>query len=178
MVLPFPIPASLSPAFTMSHATAADAESLAEIYYTAFQTGPGNTYWWPAEKEPMMEWTVRRTRNKMRDQTMRHFKVTDAQTGDVVAFARWDIPHGSTKFGGWLGGDEQLDVSELVGSGGEEAVRQPAASPAPAPAPLTGGSEKPAMDIPPGADAELCRDFFDGLSRMSSKWMAQDMLSK
>ncbi|KAI3398255.1 hypothetical protein diail_9593 [Diaporthe ilicicola] len=170
MALPFPVPASLSPAFTMSHATEADAECLAEVYYAAFQTDPGNTYWWPADKEPMMEWTVRRTRGKMRDRSVRHYKVVDVQTGDVVAFARWNIPEGSTRFGEWPGGDGEVDVSGLVRSEGE------------APAPLTGGANTPgqspaALDLPLGSKEELCRDFFDGLSRMSSKWVTKDMLN-
>lgn len=176
MALPFPIPAGLFPAFTMAAPTEADAESLAEIYYEAFRTDPSNTYWWPAEKEPMMQWMVPRIRNKMRDRSVRHFKVVDAQTGDMVAFARWDIPEGSIKFGEWLGGGGEADVSELVKGEGEPANGA-------APAALTGGTEAPQptsapMEIPPGADAELCRDFFDGLSRMSSKWVTPDMLGK
>lgn len=182
MALPFPLPAGLLHAdFTMSRTTEADAERIAEIYYAAFQTDPGNTYWWSADTPAMMEWMVRRIRRKMGDRSVRHFKVVDARTGDMVAFARWDVPQGSDAFGEWVGGDEvndsgEVDVSGLVKSEGETNGE--------APEPLTGGVDAPHssspgdLDIPRGADPELCRGFFDGLSRMSDKWMAQDMLGK
>lgn len=179
MALPFPLPAGLHADFTMSRTTEADAERIAEIYYAAFQTDPGNTYWWSADTPAMMEWMVRRIRRKMADRSVRHFKVVEARTGDMVAFARWDVPQGSHAFGEWVGGDEvngsgELDVSGLVEGEGEPNGE--------APEPLTGGVDAPhssssaALDIPRGADPELCRGFFDGLSQMSSKWMGQDML--
>lgn len=185
MALPFPVPPGLlHPDFTLTHATEPDAEDVAEIYYAAFQTDPGNTYWWSDDREGMMEWMVTRISRKMADPSMRHFKVVDARTGEMVAFARWDIPRGSAAFGEWLGGEgvngggvEVADVSSLVKKGEGEANGEVAA-------PLTGGADAPqpsssaASDLPRGADPELCRGFFDGLVRMSSKWMAEDMLGK
>lgn len=186
MALPFALPPGLLHAdFTMSHTTEADAERIAEIYYAAFQTDPGNTYWWSADTPAMMEWMVRRIRRKMRDRSVRHFKVVENRTGEMVAFARWDVPQGSDAFGEWVGGDEvngsgEVDVSGLVegeGEGEGEANGE-------VPGPLTGGVDAPhsspsaALDIPRGADPELCRGFFDGLSRMSSKWMGKDMLGE
>ncbi|KAK7717320.1 hypothetical protein SLS64_002810 [Diaporthe eres] len=181
MALPFPLPAGLHADFTMSRTTEADAERIAEIYYAAFQTDPGNTYWWSADTPAMMEWMVRRIRRKMADRSVRHFKVVDARTGDMVAFARWDVPQGSDAFGEWVGDDEingsgEVDVSGLVEGEGEGEANGEASEP------LTGGVDAPhssssaALDIPRGADPELCRGFFDGLSQMSSKWMGQDML--
>lgn len=189
MALPFPIPPGLLHAdFTMCPATEADTERIAEIYYAAFQTDPGNTYWWPADTAAMTEWMLRRIRRKMADRSVRHFKVVDAQTGDMVAFARWDVPGGSRAFGEWVGGGEasgggpkeEADVSGLVREGESEAKAN-----GEAPAPLTGGDDAPrplspsaVLDIPAGANPELCRGFFDGLSRMSSKWMAEEMLGE
>lgn len=159
----------------MAHAVEADAERMAEIYYEAFQTDPGNTYWWPDDRDGMMEWMVRRIRRKTRDPSMRHFKVIDAVTGDMVAFARWDVPRGSAALGGWPGGDVEVGVPGPVG--GEVEVNGEA------PVPLTGGTEAPKpspadADLPRGVDVELCQGFFDGLVRMSSKWMTEDMLGK
>lgn len=186
MALPFPIsPGLLHADFTMSHATEADAECIASIYYAAFQTDPGNTYWWPADTAAMTEWMLSRIRRKMADRSVRHFKVVDARTGGMVAFARWDVPRGSGAFGEWVGGGEvngagpEADVSGLVKEGESEGRAN-----GEAPAPLTGGDDAPqpsssdVLDMPRGADRELCRGFFDGLSRMSSKWMAEDMLGK
>jgi len=184
MTLPFTIPPGLlAPEFTMCPITDLDdAQRIAEIYYAAFQTDPGNTYWWSADTPAMMEWMVRRIRRKIADPSVRHFKVVDA-SGDLVAFARWDVPKGSVAFGKWAGGGGEVnggmgaDVTGLVEGEGEAAAEQP----------LTGGTEAPqsssaaaaaTLDIPRGADPELCRGFFDGLSRMSDKWMRDDMLSK
>lgn len=185
MALPFSIPPGLLHAdFTMSPTTEADAERIAEIYYAAFQTDPGNTYWWSADTAAMMEWMLSRIRRKMADRSVRHFKIVDTRTGDMVAFARWDVPRGCNAFGEWVGGDEvngqvEADVSGLVKEGESESKAN-----GEAPAPLTEGDEAPqpsssaAVDIPRGADPELCQGFFDGLVRMSSKWMAEDMLGK
>lgn len=165
----------------MAHAMEADAERMAEIYYEAFQTDPGNTYWWPDDRAGMMEWMVRRIRRKTRDPSMRHFKVVDG-TGEMVAFARWDVPRGSAALGGWPGSGEQVN-----GGGVEAGVPGPVGGEAEvngdATAPLTGGTEAPKpspadADLPRGVDVELCQGFFDGLVRMSSKWMTEDMLGK
>lgn len=183
MTLPFTVPPGLlAPGFTMSPITDPnDAGRITDVYYGAFQTDPGNTYWWSADTPAMMEWMIRRNRRKIADPSMRHFKVVD-ESGDMVAFARWDVPKDSLAFGKWTGGAGEVngsvkaDVTGLVeGEGeGETAAEQP----------LTGGSEAPQvscaastkLDIPRGADPELCRGFFDGLSRMSDKWMTDDML--
>lgn len=186
MTLPFTIPPGLlAPDFTMSPITDPDeAQRIAEVYYAAFQTDPSNTYWWSADTPAMMEWMVRRIRRQMADPSVRHFKVVDA-SGDLVAFARWDVPKGSVAFGEWMGGGAGgtgggmgKDVTGLVEGEAEVASDQK---------PLTGGAEVPqpsstaataTLDAPRGADPELCRGFFDGLSRMSDKWMRDDMLGK
>lgn len=183
MALPFPVPASLlAPDFTMSPATAADSEQIAEIYCATFQTDPGNTYWWSTDTTAMFEWMLRRIRRKMEDKSVRHFKVVDEMTGDMVAFARWDVPRGSDAFGQRVGGEEVNGRTELNVSGLVEGEAQLNGE---ASATLTGGDEvlqasssAPVFDTPSGADPELCRGFFDALSRVSSRWMADDMLGK
>ncbi|KAG8161546.1 hypothetical protein KVR01_008533 [Diaporthe batatas] len=188
MTLPFPVPPGLlAPEFKMLPITDPnDAEQVAEVYYAAFQTDPGNTYWWSADTSAMMEWMIRRIRRKIADPSVRHFKIVDTQSGgnEMVAFARWDVPKGSVAFGEWAGaaaggvevnGMKEVDATEPVG-GLEEAVAKQK--------PVTGATEAPpppdaspaTLDVPRGADLELCRGFFDGLSRMSDKWMADDML--
>lgn len=184
MALPFTIPPGLlDPDFTMGPVTDSDAKRIAEIYYAAFQTDPGNTYWWSADTPAMMEWMDRRIRRKIADPTVRHFKVVDA-SGDMVAFARWDVPKGSVAFGEWNGGGGEVnvnggmgaDVTRLMEGEGEVAAEQPLTGGAEVPQPSSGAAAT--LDIPHGADPELCRDFFDGLSRMSDKWMKDDMLGK
>jgi hypothetical protein len=203
MTLPFTVPPGLlAPGFTMSPITDPDEDiaRMSEVYYAAFQTDPGNTYWWPAEKPAMMEWMDRRIRRKMADPSVRHFKVEHVGAGaaggdghvDLVAFARWDVPKGSAAFGEWVGtcggrvssggsnGVKGVDVTGLVESDGEMASEKA----------LTGGAEIPqpsgaaaaaaaaTFDAPRGADPELCRGFFDALSRMSDKWVRDDMLGE
>lgn len=197
MALPFTVPPGLlAPGFRLLPITDPDdAKQIAEVYYAAFQTDPGNTYWWSADTPAMMEWMIRRIRRKIADPSVRHFKIVDTQSGggggdEMVAFARWDVPKGSVAFGEWAGaaaaaaagggevnGEKGVDVTELVAGEGEAVPEQK---------PLTGGAEAPqpssaspaTLDVPRGADPELCRDFFDGLSRMSDKWMEDDILGK
>lgn len=189
MTLPFTVPPGLlAPEFKLLPITDPnDAKQVAEVYYAAFKTDPGNTYWWSADTSAMMEWNIRRIRRKIADPSVRHFKIVDTQSGgnEMVAFARWDVPKGSVAFGEWAGagsggevnGEKGLDVTKLVEGEGEAVPGQQ---------PLTGGAEAPqpssaspaTLDVPRGADPEICRDFFDGLSRMSDRWMADDMLGK
>ncbi|KAI1441681.1 acyl-CoA N-acyltransferase [Annulohypoxylon stygium] len=167
MALPFPMPPSLSPAFSMSHCTAADVDQLADIYYAAFQMDRRNTFWWTEDKEAMSVWMKRRIRKKMADRSTRHFKVTDTESGDMVAFSRWDIPEGhETIFGEWVGDDtDTVDVSHIVAANGSAV--DSAAGEATAP---------PVVDIPEGARPELCLTFFNALKDMSEKQNAKAML--
>lgn len=159
MALPFPTPDSLAPAFALSPVTTADAESLARIYYASFATDPANTYWWPADPDPMLAWMVTRIRRKIAKPDVRHYKITHRPTGDMVAFARWDVPAGSTGFGAYLG---------------EEEATQGLPPPATTSTDTTRGYAD--LEIPPGADEALCRGFFDALARASEKWVKSDML--
>ncbi|KAI1646274.1 acyl-CoA N-acyltransferase [Daldinia loculata] len=172
MALPFPIPSSLSKGFSMSYCTAADVDIIADIYYDAFATDKRNAFWWPPNKEDMFTWMKRRIRRKMDDRSVRHFKITDDQSGDVVAFARWDIPEGYEKaFGEWVGNKETaVDVSQIVAPG-EVTGENPPANSAPVEA-----INPPVADYPKGSRPELCQVFFDALKVASDKHNADEML--
>lgn len=173
MALPFPIPSDLSPEFTLSRLTAADVEGLIEVYYVAFQGDKRNTFWW-SDRERMMEWMRRRVRRKMDDRSVRHFKITDVKSGDLVAFARWDIPKGHEEaFGEWVGDDSApMDVSGVFAATSREG-EDPAVNTAPAEA-----INPPTFDYPVGARPELCKVFFDALKDMSEKQNADAMLGE
>lgn len=176
MGLPFLPPASLDSSFTMSCPTKADIDALVKVYYDSFETEPSNTWWWPSDPDAMLEWIRDRIRRKMSDRNVRHFQVLDDQ-GEVVSFARWDIPKGfEAKFGEWVGSDDDddaLDVSRVV-AGDENDPAKPAVTTAPveeiAPAAVQ------AMPAPRGADPELCQFFFTELAKLSKKWEAAGML--
>ncbi|KAI1842179.1 hypothetical protein JX266_011587 [Neoarthrinium moseri] len=173
MALPFAAPASLSSSFAISYCTLVDLDALAEVYYEAFKANPGNTHWWSPSRESMMAWMRRRMTPKFRDRNIRHFKITDIESGDLVAWSRWDIPKESTHFGEWSGGAG--DVSKIVGTedvatgpidqADEISASASAVEPAPAPA-----------DYPEGSDPAVCRRFFDALSGASDKWYTENML--
>ncbi|RYP33590.1 hypothetical protein DL767_004705 [Monosporascus sp. MG133] len=94
MALPFPPPASLSPSFIMARPTEADIEAMADVYFEAFELDRGNTYWWSPDRAAQLAWSRRRVERKMRDPSVRHFKITDVASGDLVAWARWNVPEG------------------------------------------------------------------------------------
>ncbi|KAI1089322.1 hypothetical protein F5B19DRAFT_381590 [Rostrohypoxylon terebratum] len=167
MALPFLVPSSLSPAFSMSHCTAVDVDQLAEIYYVAFQMDRRNTFWWTEDKNAMLTWMKRRIYKKMADRSTRHFKVTDTESGDVVAFSRWDIPEGhDISFGEWVGDDTgTVDVPRTIAA--NDSVVNSAAGESTA---------SLGVDIPEGARPELCLAFFNALKDMSEKQNAKAML--
>lgn len=174
MALPFPIPDTLSSAFVMSRCTPADVNAIAEVYYEGFLSDPRNTFWWPPEKEDMIAWNRRRVRHKMADRTTRHFKITDVQSGDVVAFARWDIPEGhEAVFGdGNEDGAAAVDVSQVV-TAGENAERDLPVTSAPVEAPTPW-----ITDFPKGSSPELLRSLFDKLIVTQEKHKAKTMLGE
>ncbi|OTA70713.1 hypothetical protein K449DRAFT_380792 [Hypoxylon sp. EC38] len=178
MALPFPTPPSLPPAFSMSWCTTADVDEMVEIHYEAFMTDPRNGFWWSPDKAATCAWMKHRILRKMADRSTRHFKVTDSQSGDLVAFARWDIPEGYGSAFGRAAGDEatSVDVSQAVAAG--EGVRDEKQGGENFPA-TTAPAEAIAphmMDHPEGARPELCQLFFNALSDMSKKQNAKAML--
>jgi hypothetical protein len=126
----------------------------------------------------MMAWMRRRISKKMADRGVRHFKVTEANSGDLVAWARWDVPAGSTHFGEWIDTEQDIvDVSNIVKSEPEPASAaqwsQEICASAPAVAP-----QVTSVDIPEGADPFVTRNFFDAIAGASEKWYTDDMLGK
>ncbi|KAH8648606.1 hypothetical protein BX600DRAFT_475537 [Xylariales sp. PMI_506] len=189
--LPFPVPASLAPSFVMSACTQADAGALADLYLDAFATDPGNTFWWPADRAPIREWVVKRTLHKMADRGVRHFKVAEAETGEIVAFARWDVPEekgAQELYGDWITGSSEqekkvsgaagaVDVSKIVQSG---AAEEPAASTSaevsvsvPVDDPEAAAS---VPEAPAGANPEATRVFFAALVGASKTWVTPNTL--
>ncbi|CAJ2503202.1 Uu.00g105960.m01.CDS01 [Anthostomella pinea] len=178
MALPFPSPTSLSPGFTMSRATTDDIDTISELYYETFKPDHGNSFWWPADKTAMLEWLKRRVTGKMNDRGVRHFKIIDAATGHLVAFARWDVPqHYEASFGDWIGDEMggEIDVSKFVESDGiagaeiGAGVEKPVTS-----APIEG--PRAVIDFPDGSDPVLCHQYWDAIAKASAKWYTKDML--
>lgn len=178
MELPFPAPASLAPGFVLSPMTPADTDAAAVVYYESFKLDPANTYWWPKDLAPLLTWCSGRMRKKLDDPDVRIFKITDAAMGDMVAYARWDVPKDSTKFGAWTGGENaKVDVTALVESDNQAAG---AADEATMHQPLTADDEAaPAVgEYPEGGNHEIAEMFFSALSESQKKWSTDDMLGE
>ncbi|KAH9900295.1 acyl-CoA N-acyltransferase [Xylariomycetidae sp. FL2044] len=177
-LLPFPSPRSLAPSFVMSPGVPddPDADAMADIYYDAFRTNWGLTYWWPAERDHILTWMRRRIRRKLADPRARHYKVSDAGTGELVAWARWDIPAGHEHDFPSPSAGADLDTPVEHGEGkGENTARSADTGDAGAP------EQKPApaqMSCPEGTDPEMMREFFRRLGVMQEKWGANDMLGR
>ncbi|RYP73039.1 hypothetical protein DL769_004314 [Monosporascus sp. CRB-8-3] len=186
MALPFPPPASLSPSFIMAPPTEADIEAMTDVFLKAFEMDRGNTYWWSPDRAAQHAWMRRRVERNMRDPRVRHFKIVDRASGDLVAWARWNVPEGKeAAFGaGAMAGDGARDVTRLLGSGeeeeavaGEDKTAAAAAETRPTTAAADAMATAPAVtDYPEGADPELCRGFFGALDGMAKKWNAKSML--
>ncbi|KAI0130300.1 hypothetical protein BJ170DRAFT_593814 [Xylariales sp. AK1849] len=177
MSLPFPSPTFLSPEFIMSRCTPADIDALAVVYYDAFKSDAGNSYWWSPDKSSMLDWMGRRVRRKMADRGVRHFKITDVESGDLIAWARWDIPENSSSFGDFIDDENAaVDATQLVQSEHDPA-RQTGETQEVAPSASIVESTPASSDYPEGANPALCRGFFDALARGSAEWHTGDMLA-
>jgi hypothetical protein len=180
MALPFAPPTSLSPGFVISHCVLEDVDNIERIYYDAFKEDPGNSHWWSPSRESMVKWMRQRVLKKMADNQVRHFKITDVQSGDLVAFARWDIPESSTDFGEWFDiSGKLLGVSNLAADepdlnlSGTAESNQEISHSAPAVEPLPKH-----VDIPEGANPILVQRFFGALAKASEKWYTKNMLGE
>ncbi|KAI0101994.1 hypothetical protein GGR51DRAFT_299551 [Nemania sp. FL0031] len=171
MALPFLPPASLDSSFVMSRPTEADIDALAKVYYDSFAEDPGNTWWWPSDRDAMFEWLRDRIGGKMALPNVRHFQVVDRKEGDVVAFARWDIPRGyDAMFGEWLGrGDGALEIPHAIVDSQHDTAGPATTAPAEEAAPVI-------AKAPRGSDPGLCQFFFAKLASLSKKWNADQML--
>lgn len=92
MALPFAVPRSLAPGFTMARCTPRDIPQMVSVYIAAF-TATRYTYWW-SSVETMRRWNEARFRLRFRDPTDHQFKVVDNSNGRIVGFARWRVPEG------------------------------------------------------------------------------------
>src|SRR5688500_1281909 len=100
----------------------------------------------------------------MRDPSVRYFKITDVASGDLVAWARWNVPEGKEAvFGAAAAADDDArDVSRLLVSREEKAVAGESKTTPTTTAADTTTTAAAVTDYPEGADPELCRGFFDG----------------
>ncbi|KAK8023763.1 hypothetical protein PG993_011829 [Apiospora rasikravindrae] len=179
MTLPSLAPASLAPGLVLSPLTDADTDAAAVVYYDAFKVDPANGSWWPKELPPLLAWCSGRMKLKLRDPLVRIFKITaGTEAGEMVAFARWDVPAGSTRFGTWLEHDK-VDVTGLAEESGSDGTAAAAAAVAETKAPLTASADAAAPapgDYPEGGNVEIADRFFSALNASQKKWKTDDML--
>ncbi|KAF3067165.1 hypothetical protein GL218_08797 [Daldinia childiae] len=130
------------------------------IVIDAFSASPEFTYWWSPSPDVMRAWHASRIRGRFGDRATQQFKIADASSGAVVAFAKWDPP--STMEGlreGFVVYDGEGREVGLEGKGeGGEAV------------------QKKLLKAPEGADEKLYEEFFDGLKTMGEKWRSHEKL--
>lgn len=191
--LPFPAPASLHSSFAMLPVSLdQDLDQMTDIYYSAFAADPANCFWWAPTREQQQRWLKQRIIKKFADPSVRHYKIVHVESGDIAAWARWDIPEGADGFGGsGAVGRGGVDVSQLVdgkeksgaGSQGAQAL-----SAAEAPSTTTTAAtttadagenpKKKGLEPPEGANPAWCEAFFGALVGMHEKWDAGKMLGK
>ncbi|KAI1258595.1 acyl-CoA N-acyltransferase [Xylariaceae sp. FL1019] len=168
MSLPFARPEGLRPGFSMSRCRPDDAPGMTDVYMSAFKDTE-HTYWW-APLPAMRQWNEERIRRRFADPSAQQFKVTDDQTGRVVAWAKWDLPRGrmmAMREGFEVYGEdgEPVRVSESNehtkdgrGESGQASDKSYAQGP------------------PDGCDVELFNEFFDGLVKLEKTWAASEKL--
>ncbi|KAK8098820.1 uncharacterized protein PG998_012061 [Apiospora kogelbergensis] len=162
MALPFPVPTSLAPGLVISRMTKEDTDAAAVVYHESFGSDPANGYWWPEDLAALLSWCSERMRLKMDSPHVRIFKVNDVETGEMVAYARWDVPKNSTKFGEWAGGE--TDEGTTTAATADQA------------APATANAGFSPSDFPEGANVEIASRFFSALGESQKKHMTDDML--
>ncbi|KAI2781865.1 hypothetical protein F4815DRAFT_61460 [Daldinia loculata] len=129
----------------------------------AFSASPEFTYWWSPSPDVMRTWHASRIRGRFSDPGTQQFKIADASSGAVVAFAKWDPPSAMEGLReGFVVYDEVGREVGLEGDGKMSGGVQ--------------GKKKKKLKAPEGADEKLYEEFFDGLEIMGEKWKAHEKL--
>lgn len=154
---PFPTLAMARDDFVLAPCSPEDIEDMIDIYFRAFHDDYFGSYCFPAAKIPRDEWRrwlQRRFLNAMSRPENRTFKVTEAHTGKMAAWARWSFPY---KFS-----EEEKAERER-----EEQEKEKAKA------------EGTLQEYPPGANLEACEIKFGELSRLIKKHVnLEDMYSE
>lgn len=105
------------PPYTIQPVTLADSPALARNNISAFWTNPNWNLLWPKNTTLdflIAEATKRMPNNLLRDTAaLRHLKAVDTETGELVGYARWELPAGHRDAAAWAGSRIAVDaVSE------------------------------------------------------------------
>ncbi|KAK1496930.1 acetyltransferase [Colletotrichum abscissum] len=95
------------PPYTVQPVTLADSPALARNNMSAFWTNPNWNLLWPKSTTLdflVAEATKRMPNNLLRDPAaLRHQKAVDSETGELVGYARWELPAGHRDAAAWAG---------------------------------------------------------------------------
>ncbi|KAI8960710.1 hypothetical protein F5Y11DRAFT_367210 [Daldinia sp. FL1419] len=154
MALPFSQPDSLPEGLVMSRCAPEDTSGMTSVC-------PAFTYWWSPSLPTMHAWHASRIRGRFSDPSTQQFKIADASTGTIAAFAKWDPPAGmrGLKDGFVIYDEEGREIGSRedgVGTGTRTAQKK--------------------LKAPEGADERLYEEFFDGLKMMGEKWRSHEKL--
>lgn len=162
-----------------------DIEELVKIQMEAFSADPANIYWWSPNRDVMRAWLGERLRNKLFDPDVRYFKINDIESGDLVAWARWQVPDGFTGLGDGVSpspyetnGDAQA-ADGRKGNGGETERKseQEEKDEELSPEAMT-RRKLNGVHLPEGANREAFTHFFVEIFRLQARHGAQKMLRK
>ena len=82
--------------FKLSVASNADIPALCAITYAAFQDDPRNmtSRFFPGvDPTAIQQWRMQQLSAAFQDEAYRFIKITDDSNGQIVAYARWQVPH-------------------------------------------------------------------------------------
>jgi len=114
---------------------------MVHVYHTAFAKDPIGLYMWPNFTPEKEIWLKERFAKNFLQPEIRHFKITEASTGNLAAWSRWGFPFTLT-----AEGREREREGEGEGRGKEE-----------------GKANKKWFE---GANEEVCDAFFWGVGKV------------
>ena len=139
-------------AFVLSPCTAIDVPALADVYLTAFASNPFNHYTFPRStigEEEMYRWLMDRFTKLFLKREIHVFKISEVNTGRVVAFCRWSFPISLTEEEKAEREREKKEVEEERKEGRDSTW-------------------------PTGANIEICDLKFGALGRMTENYVVKE----
>ncbi|KAI0193455.1 hypothetical protein F4808DRAFT_442212 [Astrocystis sublimbata] len=185
--LPFLRPKTLPEGFTMSRCTPGDVQGMAEVYMDAFgntTSGPTSdkspygdggeyTYWW-GPPSSMTTWNAERIRRRFADIGTQQFKVVEDATGQIVAWAKWDLPLGAARD---TDKKKMADMMEGFSTYEDEVENGGKRDGGKGSADEQTSAKSYAQGPPEGANVVSFHDFFDGLVGAEKKYRTEEKLS-
>lgn len=112
--------------YVLDTCTEADIPQLYDVWQAAFANNRAHSLSFPSHIDPvaLQSWYHNRMANLLKKPELRNYKITDTRTGNIVACARWGIPHSKNAEKDVKSDGEKATTTDEIKDGAEPAAKK------------------------------------------------------